>query len=84
MTQAKADHLFHIVIGTLDWNEFADCDFVIEAVFEEMHIKQDVFAQAEAVISPTCILATNTSSLSVTRDGIQAEESRTSGGIPLL
>lgn len=66
MTQAKADHLFHILIGTLDWNDFADCDFVIEAVFEEMHIKQEVFAQAEAVISPTCILATNTSSLSIT------------------
>lgn len=66
MTQAKADHLFHIVIGTLDWKDFADCDFVIEAVFEEMNIKQDVFAQAEEVVSPTCILATNTSSLSVT------------------
>jgi 3-hydroxyacyl-CoA dehydrogenase/enoyl-CoA hydratase/carnithine racemase len=66
MTQAKADHLFHILIPTLDWNDFADCDFVIEAVFEEMPIKQKVFADAEAVISPTCILATNTSSLSIT------------------
>ncbi len=66
LTQAKADHLFHILIGTLDWDQFADCDFVIEAVFEEMSIKQDVFAQAEAVVSPTCILATNTSSLSLT------------------
>jgi 3-hydroxyacyl-CoA dehydrogenase/enoyl-CoA hydratase/carnithine racemase len=66
MTQAKADHLFHILIGTLDWNDFADCDFVIEAVFEQMPIKQEVFAQAEAVISPTCVLATNTSSLSIT------------------
>jgi len=66
MTQAKADHLFHILIGTLDWNDFADCDFVIEAVFEEMPIKQEVFAQAEAAVSPTCILATNTSSLSIT------------------
>ncbi len=66
MTQAKADHLFHILIPTLDWNDFADCDFVIEAVFEEMPIKQTVFAEAEAAISPTCILATNTSSLSVT------------------
>jgi 3-hydroxyacyl-CoA dehydrogenase/enoyl-CoA hydratase/carnithine racemase len=66
MTQAKADHLFHILIPTLDWADFADCDFVIEAVFEEMPIKQKVFAEAEAAISPTCILATNTSSLSVT------------------
>ncbi len=66
MSQAKADYLFHLVIGTLDWEAFADCDFVIEAVFEEMRIKQEVFAQAEAVVSPTCILATNTSSLSIT------------------
>jgi 3-hydroxyacyl-CoA dehydrogenase len=66
LTQAKADHLYHILIGTLDWNDFADCDFVIEAVFEEMSVKQQVFAQAEEVVSPACILATNTSSLSVT------------------
>ncbi len=66
MSQAKADYLFHLVIGTLDWQAFADCDFVIEAVFEEMRVKQDVFTQAEAVVSPTCILATNTSSLSIT------------------
>jgi len=66
LTQARADHLSHILIGTLEWSDFADCDFVIEAVFEEMPIKQEVFAQAEAVVSPTCILATNTSSLSIT------------------
>ena len=66
MPQPKADHLLHLLIPTLDWNDFSDCDFVIEAVFEEMNIKQEVFAQAEAVISPTCILATNTSSLSIT------------------
>jgi 3-hydroxyacyl-CoA dehydrogenase/enoyl-CoA hydratase/carnithine racemase len=66
LTQAKADHMYHILIGTLDYDDFADCDFVIEAVFEEMNIKQKVFAEAEAVISPTCLLATNTSSLSIT------------------
>jgi 3-hydroxyacyl-CoA dehydrogenase/enoyl-CoA hydratase/carnithine racemase len=65
LTQAKADHLYHILIGTLDWKDFADCDLVIEAVFEQMEVKQQVFAQAEEVVSPHCILATNTSSLSV-------------------
>lgn len=73
LSQAKADHLFHILLGTLDWQDFADCDFVIEAVFEEMHVKQDVFAQAEAVISPNCILATNTSSLSITEMAARLE-----------
>jgi 3-hydroxyacyl-CoA dehydrogenase/enoyl-CoA hydratase/carnithine racemase len=66
LTQSKADHLFHILIGTLDYKDFADCDFVIEAVFEQMDIKQKVFAEAEEVISDKCILATNTSSLSIT------------------
>jgi 3-hydroxyacyl-CoA dehydrogenase/enoyl-CoA hydratase/carnithine racemase len=45
---------------------FADADFVIEAVFEEIKIKKQVFADVEAVVSPDCILATNTSSLSIT------------------
>jgi 3-hydroxyacyl-CoA dehydrogenase/enoyl-CoA hydratase/carnithine racemase len=66
LPQAKADHLNRLLIGTLEWLDFADCDFVIEAVFEQMPVKQEVFAQAEAVVSPECILATNTSSLSVT------------------
>lgn len=51
--------------GSLDDAAFADCDWVIEAVFEEVAIKQEVFARLEKVIRPECILATNTSSLSV-------------------
>ena len=51
--------------GSLDYAAFADCDWVIEAVFEELKIKQEVFAKLEAIVSPECILATNTSSLSV-------------------
>ena len=45
---------------------FADADFVIEAVFEEMSVKKQVFAEVEKVVSPECVLATNTSSLSIT------------------
>jgi 3-hydroxyacyl-CoA dehydrogenase/enoyl-CoA hydratase/carnithine racemase len=51
--------------GSLDDTDFADCDWVIEAVFEEVATKQQVFARLEKVVSPECILATNTSSLSV-------------------
>lgn len=51
--------------GSLDYAAFADCDWVIEAVFEELKIKQEIFAKLEAVVSSECILATNTSSLSV-------------------
>lgn len=63
----NANRLKGLVTGSLDKAAaFGDADFVIEAVFEEMGVKQTVFADLEAVVSPTCVLATNTSSLSVT------------------
>ncbi|WP_030395005.1 3-hydroxyacyl-CoA dehydrogenase NAD-binding domain-containing protein [Kitasatospora purpeofusca] len=63
----KANRLKGLVSGSLDKAAaFGDADFVIEAVFEEMGVKQTVFADLENVVSPTCVLATNTSSLSVT------------------
>lgn len=55
-----------LVTGTVSKASFADADFVIEAVFEELNVKKQVFAEVEAIVSPECILATNTSSLSVT------------------
>jgi 3-hydroxyacyl-CoA dehydrogenase len=54
-----------LLSGTAEHADYADCDFVIEAVFEEMTIKKDVFASLEKHVSPECLLATNTSSLSV-------------------
>jgi 3-hydroxyacyl-CoA dehydrogenase/enoyl-CoA hydratase/carnithine racemase len=61
----KAARLKGLVTGSLSKDTFRDADFVIEAVFEELKVKQQVFAECEAVVSPTCVLATNTSSLSV-------------------
>ncbi|WP_284752036.1 3-hydroxyacyl-CoA dehydrogenase NAD-binding domain-containing protein [Arthrobacter sp. efr-133-R2A-120] len=55
-----------LVSGSVSKEAFADADFVIEAVFEELNVKKQVFAEVEAIVSPECILATNTSSLSVT------------------
>ncbi|GHJ40847.1 3-hydroxyacyl-CoA dehydrogenase NAD-binding domain-containing protein [Streptomyces sp. TS71-3] len=64
--QDKANRLKALVTGVLDKAEgFADADFVIEAVFEEMSVKQQVFAEVEAVAPEHAVLATNTSSLSV-------------------
>ncbi len=54
-----------LVTGTTDQADFADCDFVIEAVFEDVGVKKAVFAELEAHVGPECVLATNTSSLSV-------------------
>jgi 3-hydroxyacyl-CoA dehydrogenase/enoyl-CoA hydratase/carnithine racemase len=62
----EASRLKGLVSGSLTKEAFADADLVIEAVFEEMGVKQKVFAEVEAVVSPECVLATNTSSLSVT------------------
>jgi len=65
----EANRLRHLVTGTTNKADFADADWVIEAVFEELGVKQDVFAEIEKYISPEAILATNTSSLSVEQIG---------------
>ncbi|TYP90634.1 3-hydroxyacyl-CoA dehydrogenase NAD-binding domain-containing protein [Blastococcus xanthinilyticus] len=62
----KLNQLKGLVTGSLSKDVFADADLVIEAVFEEMSVKQQVFAEVEAIVSPECVLATNTSALSVT------------------
>jgi len=65
----ESNRLTALVTGTTDKADFADCDWVIEAVFEELGVKQDVFADVEQYISDTAVLATNTSSLSVEQIG---------------
>jgi 3-hydroxyacyl-CoA dehydrogenase/enoyl-CoA hydratase/carnithine racemase len=60
-----ANRIKALVSGSVSYDAFADADWVIEAVFEEMGVKQDVFRKIEQVITPDAILATNTSSLSV-------------------
>jgi 3-hydroxyacyl-CoA dehydrogenase/enoyl-CoA hydratase/carnithine racemase len=69
MTEDKARFLGSIVGGSTSYEGFEDCDFVLEAVFEEMGVKKQVFAELEAVVSDECVLATNTSALSITEMG---------------
>ena len=65
--QDKANRHKALVTGATDKQAaFGDADFVIEAVFEEMSVKKSVFADVEKVVSAECVLATNTSSLSIT------------------
>ena len=67
--ERKARFLGSIVSGGTGWETFAGCDLVLEAVFEELPVKKEVFAELERVVAPECVLATNTSSLSVAELG---------------
>jgi 3-hydroxyacyl-CoA dehydrogenase/enoyl-CoA hydratase/carnithine racemase len=76
LDEGKARFLGSLVSGSPEWSVFEGCDLVLEAVFEELDVKHEVFAEVERVVSPECILATNTSSLSVTAmaDGLSHPE----------
>ncbi|MGA3525333.1 3-hydroxyacyl-CoA dehydrogenase NAD-binding domain-containing protein [Melissospora conviva] len=65
MGEGTAAKLRGLVTGAVDKAAFADADFVIEAVFEDLNVKKQVWAEVEKIVSPETILATNTSSLSV-------------------
>ncbi|THG33576.1 3-hydroxyacyl-CoA dehydrogenase NAD-binding domain-containing protein [Naasia lichenicola] len=65
----EANRLNALLTGTTNRADFADCDWVIEAVFEELGVKQEVFGDIENYVSPEAVLATNTSSLSVEQIG---------------
>ena len=65
LTQADMDRRLALIHGTLAWDAVADADIVIEAVFEEMGVKKEVFARLDRICKPSAILATNTSTLDV-------------------
>lgn len=69
----SAARLKTLVTASLSKDAFADADLVIEAVFEDMKVKRQVFSEVEAVVSAECVLATNTSSLSVTEMAAELE-----------
>jgi 3-hydroxyacyl-CoA dehydrogenase/enoyl-CoA hydratase/carnithine racemase len=66
LSEGKAAKLRGLVSGSVDRSVFADADFVIEAVFENLDVKKQVWAELEKIVREDCVLATNTSSLSVT------------------
>lgn len=66
ISQDAANRTTALITGSVDKSVYADADWVIEAVFEEISVKKAVFAELEDIVTETCILATNTSSLSVT------------------
>ncbi|HJS31703.1 MAG TPA: 3-hydroxyacyl-CoA dehydrogenase NAD-binding domain-containing protein [Alphaproteobacteria bacterium] len=76
LSQSEMDRRVALIQGGLEFGVVRDADIVIEAVFEEMDIKKDVFRKLDATARPGAILATNTSTLDV--DEIAAATSRPS------
>jgi 3-hydroxyacyl-CoA dehydrogenase/enoyl-CoA hydratase/carnithine racemase len=66
MDEGTAAKLRGLISGSVDRSVFADADFVIEAVFENLDLKKQIWAEFEKIVKPEAILATNTSSLSLT------------------
>jgi 3-hydroxyacyl-CoA dehydrogenase/enoyl-CoA hydratase/carnithine racemase len=66
LDEGKAAKLRGLVTGSVDKSVFADASLVVEAVFEDLGVKKQVWAELEKIVTPECVLATNTSSLSVT------------------
>ncbi|MFG3713455.1 3-hydroxyacyl-CoA dehydrogenase NAD-binding domain-containing protein [Micromonospora sp. NPDC047730] len=73
MDKGTAAKLYGLVSGSVDKGVFADADFVIEAVFEDLNVKKQVWAELEKIVKPEAVLATNTSSLSVTAMAAELE-----------
>jgi 3-hydroxyacyl-CoA dehydrogenase/enoyl-CoA hydratase/carnithine racemase len=65
LSEGKARFLGSIVTSGTGTGAYAGCDLVLEAVFEELAVKREVFGGLEQVVAPECLLVTNTSSLSV-------------------
>jgi 3-hydroxyacyl-CoA dehydrogenase len=63
LTPEKFEQRVGLISGTLSYNDIADADIVVEAVFEDMGVKETVFKQLDAVMKPGAILASNTSTL---------------------
>jgi len=65
LTAADVEKRMGLITGTTDWNAVRDADMIIEAVFEEMPIKKEVFAKLDGIAKADAVLATNTSTLDV-------------------
>ena len=66
MTEEDREAILSRISGTTDMNLAADCDLVVEAAIENMKIKKEIFAELDGICKPETILASNTSSLSIT------------------
>jgi 3-hydroxybutyryl-CoA dehydrogenase len=66
ITQDKADSILRLTTFTSQINDLSKCHLIIEAIIENSDVKQKVFQELDSLVSNTCVLASNTSSLSIT------------------
>jgi 3-hydroxyacyl-CoA dehydrogenase/enoyl-CoA hydratase/3-hydroxybutyryl-CoA epimerase len=73
MEQAKADEVLARITPTADYADLAGCDLVVEAVFEKVSLKHEVFAELEPIVNSDALLGSNTSTLPITglAEGVQ-------------
>ena len=81
ITEEARQALLDSIHFTTEYGDFSDCDLVIEAVPERMELKRDVFTKLDAVVKEDAILATNTSSLSVTEISVVTSNPRRVAGV---
>jgi 3-hydroxyacyl-CoA dehydrogenase/enoyl-CoA hydratase/3-hydroxybutyryl-CoA epimerase len=76
MTPDKRDAILGRITPTADYADLAGCDLVVEAVFENVGLKHEVFGQTEPVVAPDALLGSNTSTLPITSlaDGVQRKQ----------
>ncbi|HZY77362.1 MAG TPA: 3-hydroxyacyl-CoA dehydrogenase NAD-binding domain-containing protein [Jatrophihabitantaceae bacterium] len=72
-TQEKADEVLARITPTADYADLAGCDLIVEAVFENVELKHQVFSEAEPVVNADALLGSNTSTLPITglAEGVQ-------------
>ena len=67
LTQEKLEQRMALITGTLSYDDLKDCDLVIEAVFEELSVKETVFRKLDEIARPGAILASSTSTLDINK-----------------
>lgn len=73
ISSSAAEAALRAIHGTLDRKTLAECDIVIEAVTERFAVKQEIFQELDFILKPQAILASNTSSISITRLAAQTK-----------
>ncbi len=66
VTAERSEEIFSKIKFTSSLMDCSNCDLIIEAIVEDLSVKQNVFAEIESIVSPDCVIASNTSSLSIT------------------